>query len=76
MQVYSDHSARAVLLPDGTTQNTYNLLSSLGADGPKAIHAIHGTGGKYFVMPGAKIFALVGANSATIGGYLQLSLMD
>lgn len=76
VQVYADHSTRAVLLPDGTTSNTYNTLSAMAANGPLGMRAIYGTNGTYFTMQGAKIFALVGANNASTGGYLQLSLMD
>ena len=76
VQVYPDHSTRAVLLPDGTTRNTYNPLSAMDADGPLGMRALYGTPETYFTMQGAKIFALVGANNASTGGYLQLSLMD
>lgn len=76
VQVYADHSTRAVLLPDGTTSNTYNTLSAMAANGPLGMRAIYGTSATYFTMQGAKIFALVGANNASTGGYLQLSLMD
>lgn len=76
VQVYADHSTRAVLLPDGTTSNTYNSLSSMGSSGPPGMRVIYGTNGNYFVMQGAKIFALVGANTSGTAGYLQISLMD
>lgn len=76
VQVYPDHSTRAVLLPNGTTQNTYNELSTMGSDSPQGMRAIYGSNATYFTMQGAKIFALVGANNASTGGYLQLSLMD
>jgi hypothetical protein len=76
VQVYADHSTRAVLTPDGATSNTYNPLSPMPANGPSGMRALYGNNGTYFIMQGAKIFALVGANNASTAGYLQLSLMD
>ena len=76
VQVEADHSTRAALLTDGTITNTYNPLSLMSSQSPRAMRAIQGASENYFAMQGARIYAIVGANAPGSAGYLQLNLMD
>lgn len=75
VNVQATQSTRSAIATDGTTSAALNVFGALDPDGMRVI-TNGGAGLTYFAMQGAKIFAIVGANSPSTAGYLQINLMD